>query len=252
MEVRAIGLSGDQAPPPEPRHGDFDLFLYCTYIPTRDQRKAVLDSLAGTPKGARLDCLPGGHWGRADFLYLDGIDTWIMYFTIQEALDEVEAILRGEHLDRMDNEFYPTGRLAMYRNMRLLYDPDQILASLKERVALYPDQLACKILEYHLERLGDTEDLDRAVLRSDLLFYHFALDQALDHFLQALFALNRTYFPSRKRSLAYIQRFNQSPESCGKRLLNIIEKGGRIEGLSESREAWHSLVEDLMDLYKLS
>jgi len=98
--------------------------------------------------------------------------------------------------------------------------------------------------------LGDREDLERAVVRKDVLFYHFALDLALDHYLQALFAVNRTYFPSRKRSLSFIDKFIVKPHGCNERLLEIIRLGGYPDGINESYNLFSDMVNELKDLYK--
>ena len=49
------------------------------------------------------------------------------------------------------------------------------------------------------------------------------LENSLDHLLQALYALNHTYFPSRKRIEVYIQMFENKPGNCYDRLLRILE-----------------------------
>ncbi len=93
--------------------------------------------------------------------------------------------------------------------------------------------------------LADNEDLERAVQRKDLFFYHFALDLALDHFLQVLFALNNTFFPSRKRSMEYIQGFEIKPMDCENRLTQVILKGATSDTLGESYQIWSDLVQEL-------
>jgi hypothetical protein len=133
----------------------------------------------------------------------------------------------------------------MWKGMRILYDPDGFLGSLQERLREYPESLAQALIAHHLAALDDREDLDRAVQRKDILFFHFALDLALDHFLQALFALNREYFPSRKRSDAYLQRFRARPAECERRLHQVVALGGNAEGLEQAYEVWKGLVEDL-------
>lgn len=50
---------------------------------------------------------------------------------------------------------------------------------------IYPDELAEKLIQYHLDELEDIEDSERAMTRKDVIFYHFAMDTAIDHFLQA-------------------------------------------------------------------
>ncbi len=171
-----------------------------------------------------------------------------MYFTVAEARCELEAIQSGQYLGREDSEFYPIGRCALWKGMRELYDPDGILQSFKNRLAEYPRELALKGIDHHLKALQDVEDLQRAVQRKDVFFFHFALDLALDHFLMALFALNREYFPSRKRSGVFIHKFSVKPTDCGERLRQMVRLGGQADTLDQSYEILFGLVKDLTAL----
>ncbi len=210
-DVRAIGISGPIPERSSPGISDLDLFLYCRRIPDACLRHKMLETSGGAIRCLKIDVLSGGPWGIADSLYLENIETWMMYFTLEEARSELDAILCGDFLDRGEDGYYPIGRCAMYARLVSLYDPDGFLVSLQERVAAYPEALRRKMIAYHISRLEDTEDLERAVYRSDPLFYHFALDLALDHLLMALFALNSTFFPSRKRSFEFIENFKIKP-----------------------------------------
>jgi hypothetical protein len=129
--------------------------------------------------------------------------------------------------------------------MQSLYDPDGFLVSLQGRLRAYPQELAQALIAYHLQALEDGEDLERAVRRRDVFFFHFALDLALDHFLQALFALNREYFPSRKRSEMYLQGFSIKPSECEKRLRQVVALGADPKTLEQSYEIWNRLIHNL-------
>jgi hypothetical protein len=78
-----------------------------------------------------------------------------------------------------------------------------------------------------------------------VFFFHFALDLALDHFLQALFALNREYFPSRKRSEMYLHGFSIKPSECEKRLRQVVALGADPKQLERSYEIWNRLIHDV-------
>ena len=249
--VRAIGLSGGERPLPEPGAGDIDLFVYCTEIPPPDERKRTLIALDGEIAQIEIGKLEGGHWGEGDRVLLEGIETWLLYFTIADATAELEAILEGRYPGRLDSYYYPVGRCAMWKDMRVLYDPDGFLQSVNQRLETYPEKLASAVIAYHVEALEDSEDLERAVQRRDMLFFHFAMDLALDHFLQALFALNRVYFPSRKRSETYLQVFKIKPVDTEQRLLQVVCLGGIDETLAASYEIWQGLVQDLKCLQAL-
>jgi len=189
--------------------------------------------------------LERGHWGEGDFFLLAGVETWLLYFTIAEAHAELDAIVDGQFLGRLDGYYYPVGRCAMWKAMRVFYDPDGFLQSIKRRLEEYPQNLASAILNHHLAALEDVEDLERAVQRKDVFFFHFAMDLALDHLLQALFALNQEYFPSRKRSESYLRKFKVKPAECEERLRTVIALGGSAETLEQSYRIWNRLALDL-------
>jgi hypothetical protein len=182
---------------------------------------------------------------------VNGLEAWLMYFTQKETETEAESFLKGEHPDKLDNYFYPTGRLSMFNHLLVLYDKNHFLENMKNKVSYYPEQLADILVPYHLNILDDTEDLERASSRKDVMFYHFALDLAIDHFLQALFAMNRTYFPSRKRTLELIDQFMIKPEGCRQKLLEVLKLGGFPEGIQTSYSIWENLVNELKTLYDL-
>jgi hypothetical protein len=130
----------------------------------------------------------------------------------------------------------------------VLYDEEDTLASLKALVRGYPGALSKVLFAHHYKRIIDEEDFDRAVSRRDVLFYHMVLENSIDHFLQALYALNKTYFPSRKRTEQYMAAFSLIPQDCYTRMLRVVTEGSRAEGIARSYEDWLSLVRELGDL----
>jgi hypothetical protein len=190
----------------------------------------------------------GGRWGVIDIVTSEGVEICLMYFTEREMTDEIGEALRGRHIDKEADGFYPVGRCATLLSMHAIYDANGYIAKMKDRLAVYPAELAEKMLARHMGKADDREGFERAVSRRDALYYHEVADTAIDHFLQALFALNKRYFPSRKRSAQHIDSFERKPADCVDRLLYIIEMGGRPETLHESYAEWRSLYNELAGL----
>lgn len=166
--IRAIGTSGGERPFPEPGEGDIDMFIYCREIPTADERQEILTALHGEIENVDIGKLAGGHWGPGDCLSVADVETWLLYFTVADARTELEATLAGKYPGRLDSYYYPIGRLAMWKSMRVFYDSDEVLASFKHRLAEYPRELARAVIAHHLKALDDVEDLKRAVGREDV------------------------------------------------------------------------------------
>ncbi|MBL4930935.1 DUF4037 domain-containing protein [Clostridium paridis] len=184
VEVQSIGISGGKTSLPKVREGDIDIFIYCDTIPDIEKRQLVINELGNMIQEYKLNTFEGGHWGVGDFMLINGIETWLMYFTETETLTDVASILKGEQPDKLDNYYYPIGRCAMLGNIQVLVDKNKFLYNLRKRLSKYPEELAKILVQYHMTELEDTEDLERAVVRKDVLFYHFAIDISIDHFLQ--------------------------------------------------------------------
>jgi len=135
--VLAIGISGSKFPLPEAGEGDIDLFIYCDRIPDITVRQDILNELEGRLEGSRAGVFAGGRWGSGDFTLIDRVETWMMYFTTDETIKEIDAILGGEYPDKLDNYFYPTGRCAMLKNMSILFERSPFLSNMKKKLSLY-------------------------------------------------------------------------------------------------------------------
>lgn len=249
-EVHSIGISGSKKSLPKAGEGDIDIFIYCDIVPNFEKRQAIINQLEDHIQEGKVNIFESGHWGIGDFVRINGVETWLMYFTKGETLADVESILNGKFPDKLDNYYYPIGRCAMLKDINILIDKGDFLHDLKKKLSQYSDKLAEILIRYHINALDDTEDLERATMRRDVLFYHFAMDIAIDHFLQALFAINKTYFPSRKRTLDFINNFSIKPQFCNERLLEVIKLGGFSEGINESFALWVELVNELKNMSK--
>ena len=175
---------------------------------------------------------------------IDEIEVMPMYFTVEEMAEYLEETLQGKHLGRTGG-FYPTGRLSSVESIYILYEEDSVWSEMKTMVKKYPPELFHKLFQYHISRVLNEEDLGRAILRKDVLFYHQVLENSLDHLLQALYALNHTYFPSRKRIEGYIRRFERKPEHCYDRLLRILELAAYSDSIEESVKELELLAGDI-------
>ncbi len=248
-KIKGIGQTGDISAALVPGYSDIDLFVLCTSIPSEEERQSVYIRYSAEYSNCMMNVCHGGIWGYGDILIIDGIDVMFMYFTIEEMGQYLEEVLQGRHLDR-EGGFYPTGRLSSIQNISILYEDHAEWTSMKEKVNQPPIDLYEKLFNYHLQRVIDEEDLGRVQLRKEILFYHSVLENSLDHLLQALFALNLTYFPSRKRSEQYIVTFRNKPEHCYDRLLNVVKNSVSDNTIEQSIEELRSITMELVQLGK--
>ena len=245
--VLSIGKSGGDKLPLF-NESDIDIFIFCDEIPTTMSRQSALMKLGTVISEMKLSETGGAFWGVCDFVTVADTEVCLMYFTIADMDNDINAVLSGSRLGREREYFYPTGRCATFVSMHILYDMNGYIAGMKEKLAVYPISLSKKLYAFHIGKINNTEDFYRAVEREDVLFYHSTLETALDHFLQALFAVNKCFFPSRKRSLRYIDNFEHKPQSCSEMLLKVIELGAKPETLRQSYEIWSDLCKRLSEI----
>lgn len=239
--IKGIGQTGDINADLVPGNSDIDIFVLCTTIPTEAERKSAYIKYSKEYTECQMNVCNGGIWGYGDILIIDGIDVMFMYFTIEEMDQYLEEVLLGKHLDRVGG-FYPTGRLASIESINILYESNAVWTSMIDKVKTPPADLFIKLFDYHISNVLDDEDLGRVKLRKEVMFYHSVLENSLDHLLQALFAANHFYFPSRKRSEQYIKEFKNKPNNCYERLLHVIENSISSSTIEKSVEELRNIT----------
>lgn len=168
----------------------------------------------------------GGAWiqtaeGKVDFLYrnLDQVEQ-----TVDEAL---AGIVRHDFGQQPTFGFYSTMYLAETQICRPLYDPQRVIAHLKARVLSYPPLLKQKTVA---DSLWSTEftllHADAYAARGDVYNTVGCFTRCATNLVQALFALNETYFLSDKRALCKIEDFAQQPPHFAERLTAILAHPG--------------------------
>lgn len=246
-EVLSIGKSGGEKLP-EKNESDIDIFVFCREVPSAIRRQEMFLKLDAEHSNFKISKGVEKFWGVCDYVIIEGAEICLMYYNISDMNNDIESVLKGSRLDREDEYYYPTGRCAAFLSMHILYDKESYILNMKKYLSLYPDALAERLSNHHIEKINDEEDFHRAVSRGDVLFYHSTLESAIDHFLQALFALNHCFFPSRKRTIKYIEGFKYKPQNCSERLLRVIELGAKSEGLSTSYDEWSGLCKEIVHI----
>ncbi len=240
--VRAIGLCRE-ASFEMYMWDEIELFLYCIEIPPVTERSQLYAS-GGVQEVRALKAFKTNSSGVRDCVLLSGRDVWLNYLILEDEFTGLADIVSCRRTEAEGHPF-ATGRCAAIRDMIVLYDANGFLRNFKEIVAVYPNSLAVTSYYYHMRQLDDKEDLELAVKQRDVFLFHSAVDSALEHYLKAVFALNKAYFPGRKRSVPMLSCFANVPRLCGMRLLDVIRLGVREETMKKSFEIWESLVEDL-------
>lgn len=246
-KVRGIGQTGNKNEELVPGKSDIDLFVICSEIPNKMERAVLYEKITSVPYTLSMEVCKGGVWGYGDILLVDGIDVMPMYFTVREMTNYLVDILKGEHQNK-EGQYYPVGRLASISTIQILYEKNESFHRLVQMVNLKPVSFFRNWYQNEINQVINEEDLSRVELRKEVLFFHQVLESALDHLLQALFAVNNCYFPSRKRTLKIMDTFLQKPENCEKRFLALIENGAKSETMDEAVKDLKKLTQEVKEI----
>lgn len=246
-EILGIGQTGDMNAPLIAGKSDIDLFILCRNVPDFETRLSVYKLLDGLYDQLEMEVCSGGIWGYGDMFYINGIDVMPMYFPVTDMQEYIDEILAGKRLAK-EGSFYPIGRLASIETIHVLWEKNHAWTDIVNKVRTYPQELFDKWYASEVRRIVDEEDLGRAELRHEVLFYHQVVEEFLDHFLQALYAKNRRYFPSRKRTESAIATFELKPKNCYERLLKAVSLGTNENTIEDSVEELRKLCKELKEL----
>ena len=246
-EILGIGQTGDMNAPLIAGKSDIDLFIICKDVPNSDKRLSLYKSLDGLYDKLEMEVCSGGIWGYGDLFHINGIDIMPMYFFVTDMQEYIDEILAGKHLEK-EGGFYPIGRLASIETINVLWEKNNSWTNIVKKVRTYPQDLFDKWYSSEVCGIINEEDLGRAELRHEVLFYHQVVEEFLDHFLQALYAKNRRYFPSRKRTESAIAAFELKPQNCYERLLKIVNLGSNENTIDDSIKELRKLCEELKGL----
>jgi hypothetical protein len=191
-EVQSIEITGSKSVSFS-EGSDVDIFIICNNTPDLKSREKLYNSINYDLK-IKMHDFEGKYWGTLDFINIDKIELCLMYFMESKVENEIDDILKGNRIEKEDNYFYPIGRCATYKDINIIYDKSKFLENMKSKLSIYPKILYNKNIAFHSLKLNDTEDMKSAIRKKDILYYHFALDNSIDHYLQLIFTLNHCFF----------------------------------------------------------
>ena len=244
--ILGIGQTGSPDAALIPGRSDIDLFVLCSEVPPEDERRALYAQL-GDGFDLHMSVCNGGRWGYGDILVAGGVDVMPMYFPLSEMRDYLTRLLSGEGLDK-EGRFYPVGRLASVSTIHVLHEKARAWSELRDLVNEKPDAFFRAWYAREICQVLDEEDLGRCEVRREVLFFHQVLENALDHLLQALYAVNRCYFPSRKRTLTALDAFRLLPDDCAGRLLRLVQDGACEETMDRAMTDLRQLTAEVVRL----
>lgn len=259
--VRAIVLGGSYARGDQRPDSDLDVGLY--YYEDRPldipQIRKLAAALNDTPEPVVADLggwgpwVNGGAWltiggQRVDFLYRN-IDF------VSATLDDCNAgIIRSDYWQQPAYGFHSFMYCTETAINRPLYDPEQIIAHLKTRVAGYSPALKQAIISNFLWSAGFTlENIRKPAAHGEVYMAVGGLARTIHCLVQVLYAINETYYLSEKRLARDLDSFTHQPENFLRRINNILGMPGTTDAeLVETLKRTEALHREISALAKVS
>ena len=225
----AVALGGSLAKGVADAHSDLDIYVFAEAWLNDGERDAMIARLLPAATSIRS-------WGRddqagTDFV-ADGrpVEIWLRALgPLRRAVDNALAgtVVRT-HVTWTPNGYYEHCALADLATLRPLSDEAGLLAPLLADVSTYPPALRAVLLAEGLRSVRfwrGNFHLETALLRDDAYYLQSILQQIGADLVQALFALNRTYFPGDKKLGRYLAAF-PLPAAGLAETLSLVVAGG--------------------------
>ncbi len=259
----AIVLGGSYASGMQHEHSDLDIGLYyheATPFAIEAIRQ-IANSVAVAGRATVTNFYEWGPWvnggawihtaqGKVDFLYrnLDQVQRTLT--------DAQQGITQHDYDQQPTHGFYSVIYLAETQICIPLYDPNNLIAHLKQQVAPYPPKLKEKII---LDSLWSAEFsllfARNFATQGDIYNTVGCLTRIVSNLTQALFAINERYFLRDKQVMETIAGFAILPPAYVAEVNSILASPGNsaaalTKSVSELEQTWRSVVALTGELYQ--
>lgn len=195
-EIEAIALGGSRASGHFDKGSDYDLYLYCSAVPTERSRVQILEKYCSYME------IGNSFWELEDDCTLkDGIDIDILYRNLNHFEEEIGSVVEMH----CAHNGYTTCMWHNLLNSKILYDRSGKYEALKTRFAVaYPEELKNNIIRQNLRLLkGNLPSYDtqikKALSRKDFVSVNHRTAAYMESYFDIIFAMNKLTHPGEKR-----------------------------------------------------
>jgi hypothetical protein len=251
-----IAIGGSHAKAAADSLSDIDIYLFADRVlPSAQRAELVVHALGGE---ARPES-----WGTDDPFVQGGTDFWHDGQRVEcwlRSSREMERTLRAcaggeirrEYVVWTVMGFLSYTALADVHSMRIVDDPRGMLAGWRQGVATYPEPLRDRILARFMAEAAfwpENFHYRTAVERGDVIYTSAIVQQVLQALIQAVFALNRVYFPGEKRLANAMKKLPSQPRDFARRVQALVIPAGADEAaLQRQRRELAELVAEMREL----
>jgi predicted nucleotidyltransferase len=255
--VSAVALGGSYARGTQRPDSDIDLGLYYredAAFSIQDIKK-VAAAIDDEPQPVVTDFGRWGPWVNGGaWLTVKGRRVDFLYRNLDRLERVIEECWRGE----FESDFYQQAPYGFHSYIYLgelsvcktLYDPEKVLARLKERLLPYPPPLKKSIIQRFLWSVEfDLAQAEKFAAQGDVYNAVGCFARCGAALVEVAYALNERYFLTDKGALAEIGSFAVKPEGFGATLEAVLSHPGATrDELSESALKLNNLFKEMVEV----
>lgn len=201
-EVRAIAIGGSTSANTMDNYSDIDLYVFVESDISITKREVLVKKYSSKYE------IGGEYFGAGDEYFVDNLDQQIdcMFWNVQW----FENIINNVWIKHYPSNGYSTAFLFTLENCKIIYDKDNWLNNLKQRINTpYPAELKRNIIKRNLMLLKDKpfasyyEQIEKAIKRNDIVSINHRISAFLASYFDIIFAVNEILHPGEKQLISY-------------------------------------------------
>lgn len=222
QEIKSIAIGGSCTAKTADLISDIDIYIFTeSEIPIEIRKNIIKNVSSRYEIGAE-------YFGPGDEFLYDEINKVIdiMYWN----KNWFETIVDNVWIKNYASNGYSTCFLYTLNNFSIVYDPDNWLTNLQNKIQTeYPARLQKNIIDRNLKLLKDKpfasyyEQIEKAIQRNDILSINHRITAFLVSYFDIIFAMNKLLHPGEKRLVKYAKNNCKIlPENFEKNITEIL------------------------------
>lgn len=223
-EVEAIAIGGSMTAKTSDLISDIDVYIFSKSGISLDKRTEIIK-----PVSSKYE-IGGEYFGSGDEFFVDEINQEldVMYFDMGWFEDVVENVW----VKHYPSNGYTTCFLYTLKNFNILYDKNNWLKSLQEKINTeYPSELQNNIIKRNMMLMYDKpfssyyEQIAKAISRNDINSINHRISGFVASYFDVIFAINKQLHCGEKRLIAYVKNNCKIiPENFESNLQNLFNQ----------------------------
>ncbi len=229
--IEAIVLGGSRAKGNFSAKSDIDIGVYYSDFSLLDRKslEQIATELDDTHRPNLISRI--GEWGPwingGGWLCIDGFATDFLFRDLNKVTtvidDCLNKVITIDYQPGHPHGFVNTIYVAETYYCKILWDVDNQIINLKERITPYPLAIKTGIINKFIWEAGfSAANAYKGLIKADIVYTIGCIYRTISCLIQVIYALNETYIMNEKGSLINIDTFNLIPKDFQKKVEGIF------------------------------